>query len=54
MRGAWIEMQMPLGRATELASLPVRGAWIEMAALLIGLTIKNASLPVRGAWIEIA
>ena len=33
-------------------SLPVRGAWIEIGFLIIGIT-PYMSLPVRGAWIEI-
>ena len=35
------------------ASLPVRGAWIEIAETQPGGLILR-SLPVRGAWIEIA
>ena len=35
-----------------VASLPVRGAWIEMR-LLLRCRQRFASLPVRGAWIEI-
>ena len=34
------------------ASLPVRGAWIEMRWTTL-YKDKNGSLPVRGAWIEI-
>ena len=33
------------------ASLPVRGAWIEIMILRFSLMI-GWSLPVRGAWIE--
>ena len=33
-------------------SLPVRGAWIEIACNYWGLGLAQ-SLPVRGAWIEI-
>ena len=33
-------------------SLPVRGAWIEMAKLC-PFAPRSSSLPVRGAWIEI-
>ena len=33
-------------------SLPVRGAWIEIAITLKGAE-SFTSLPVRGAWIEI-
>ncbi len=35
-----------------MASLPVRGAWIEMLAARPAAD-ENVSLPVRGAWIEI-
>ena len=35
-----------------LASLPVRGAWIEIT-FRAGLGWLGKSLPVRGAWIEI-
>ena len=34
-------------------SLPVRGAWIEMAVIRLAVSQWLASLPVRGAWIEI-
>ena len=34
-------------------SLPVRGAWIEMAATRAAMRCACMSLPVRGAWIEI-
>ena len=34
-------------------SLPVRGAWIEMALQLFASDWQQWSLPVRGAWIEI-
>ena len=34
-----------------MQSLPLRGAWIEMA-LVDGLPKIIASLPLRGAWIE--
>ena len=35
-----------------MTSLPVRGAWIEIAVLV--LIVRDVlSLPVRGAWIEI-
>ena len=34
------------------ASLPVRGAWIEMPTVIVVLS-ASMSLPVRGAWIEI-
>ena len=39
-------------RATH-ASLPVRGAWIEIFVHLSDLREGVSSLPVRGAWIEI-
>ena len=35
-----------------MASLPVRGAWIEIPFSICS-TMSNGSLPVRGAWIEI-
>ena len=35
------------------ASLPVRGAWIEICLLLLLPQAAPLSLPVRGAWIEI-
>ena len=34
------------------SSLPVRGAWIEIMILLLGISRDDLSLPVRGAWIE--
>ena len=34
-------------------SLPVRGAWIEIAAIRRSIALVK-SLPVRGAWIEIS
>ena len=34
-------------------SLPVRGAWIEIANGRGRYRARSASLPVRGAWIEI-
>ena len=34
-------------------SLPVRGAWIEIATVTF-CPVAIASLPVRGAWIEIS
>ncbi len=33
-------------------SLPVRGAWIEIALHPPGYRLRQWSLPVRGAWIE--
>ena len=53
MRGAWIEIcDLITGGGRCDASLPVRGAWIE---ILYDFWLANlaASLPVRGAWIEI-
>ena len=38
---------------TEDASLPVRGAWIEMRHLMSLSVRTGPSLPVRGAWIEV-
>ena len=38
-------------RGMRRASLPVRGAWIEMS-IAYHLPRTLASLPVRGAWIE--
>ena len=38
---------------TVFASLPPRGAWIEIL-VLPGLTFTTPSLPPRGAWIEMA
>ena len=35
------------------ASLPVRGAWIEISAKSASVADHSQSLPVRGAWIEI-
>ena len=37
-----------------LASLPVRGEWIEIVILEFFGGVKTASLPVRGEWIEIS
>ena len=34
-----------------MKSLPVRGAWIEMACVAVCFS-QAVSLPVRGAWIE--
>ena len=53
MRGAWIEM-LPLQRIIlQTWSLPVRGAWIEIAKASDSIDKLASSLPVRGAWIEI-
>ena len=38
----------------ELASLPSRGAWIEILVSRCALQTFQPSLPPRGAWIEIA
>ena len=38
--------------ALNVMSLPVRGAWIEMRAVLKMPHKLAKSLPVRGAWIE--
>ena len=35
-------------------SLPVQGAWIEIALKVVSVKSKSGSLPVQGAWIEIA
>ena len=35
------------------ASLPVRGAWVEIALALVKSHKRQESLPVRGAWVEI-
>ena len=54
MRGAWIEICTTSQGAALMPSLPVRGAWIEIAhdaPLVDGVRV---SLPVRGAWIEIS
>ena len=37
-----------------IASLPVRGAWIEIDGRPIFKSDMQGSLPVRGAWIEIS
>ena len=39
-------------KVNNIQSLPVRGAWIEMARSALR-SCCSASLPVRGAWIEI-
>ena len=39
-------------KSKALASLPVRGAWIEIVNLAVS-AMYDMSLPVRGAWIEI-
>ena len=35
-----------------MQSLPIRGAWIEIA-LALRYRLSHESLPIRGAWIEI-
>ena len=47
-----LKLQAAAGSVRSRASLPVRGAWIE---IISGSKSggENASLPVRGAWIEI-
>ena len=45
-------MQNFCAKAKIERSLPVRGAWIEIAKAKIE-SVKPRSLPVRGAWIEI-
>ena len=35
------------------ASLPTRGAWIEIFGQLLVESNEQTSLPTRGAWIEI-
>ena len=37
--------------ATEVASLPVRGAWVEIVNRH-AVRLEYTSLPVRGAWVE--
>ena len=37
----------------DYASLPARGAWIEIVPVSV-LCFQTKSLPARGAWIEIA
>ena len=39
--------------AAKIASLPVRGAWIEISCRDYARLDLGTSLPVRGAWIEI-
>ena len=36
------------------ASLPVRGAWVEISGVLTLMECSAVSLPVRGAWVEIS
>ena len=53
MRGAWIEIASTLPNSVaSCPSLPVRGAWIEIALSPCSISVHK-SLPVRGAWIEI-
>ena len=42
---------LPVVEVPSDESLPVRGAWIEIALALVK-SHKKQSLPVRGAWIE--
>ena len=53
MRGAWIEISRKLSVIKDRVSLPVRGAWIEIAVTAYASNSGTRSLPVRGAWIEI-
>ena len=39
-------------KQTFYMSLPVRGAWVEMTAVLTDWETVIVSLPVRGAWVE--
>ena len=43
---------VPQRAVTRCASLPVRGAWIEIRTPPAVITDSLTSLPVRGAWIE--
>ena len=54
MRGAWIEISNISDSAASRASLPVRGAWIEIKIVFSYSYACCPSLPVRGAWIEIS
>ena len=40
-------------RASCRLSLPVRGAWVEIALTNVKPYLPSQSLPVRGAWVEI-
>ena len=40
-------------RSEHRLSLPVRGAWVEIAWLRKRTSEPSTSLPVRGAWVEI-
>jgi len=42
-----------VNRADEVASLPTRGAWIEISEYNTAYISNHWSLPTRGAWIEI-
>ena len=53
MRGAWIEIDVRWAGCSANMSLPVRGAWIEIAFEVKHAQHADKSLPVRGAWIEI-
>ena len=51
------ERGLKCGRAIvigdEAASLPVRGAWVEIPGRTEPDSGRSPSLPVRGAWVEI-
>ena len=42
------------GQSFHAASLPVRGAWVEIVCPQYLPVYGRSSLPVRGAWVEIA
>mgnify|MGYP006995931425 CR=1 FL=1 len=54
MRGAWVEIFYGRTQSEALASLPVRGAWVEMSSVGFRSQKRKPSLPVRGAWVEIS
>ena len=43
-----------LQRIRYIASLPVRGAWVEINSHMSFAICTVPSLPVRGAWVEIS
>ena len=47
-----MKFQLVGGFPRQVESLPTRGGWIEIPALL-GLWQSSGSLPTRGGWIEI-
>ena len=53
MRGAWVEITLKDVKKEMKASLPVRGAWVEIEAEIEYCQNDVMSLPVRGAWVEI-